>query len=250
MYTNKEIQYPTQIPANSSSHYTYGWWLLMAFTSPAALNLPISKEGQRSEFPLCPAASMVRCLNEYGVLMERYWQGKTEYVALMERHSQGKTEYGALMKRYWQGKTEYEALMERYWQGKTEYGALMEWYSQGKTEYGALVEWYWQGETEYGALVVWYWQGKTEYEALVEWHSQGKTEALGENVPHCNYFPTNLTGTYLVSNPGVTKRLKHDGAIRILLCRAQEHLRNTGGRRWHANATPTRKSSTNKRWIQ
>ena len=46
-------------------------------------------------------------------------------------------EYGAMVEWYWQGKT--EVLGEKYY---------IAWGGRWMNEYGAMVEWYWQGKTE------------------------------------------------------------------------------------------------------
>jgi hypothetical protein len=107
-------------------------------------------------------------MNEYGALVEWYWQGKVEYLGKL---------YTASVVDEWM-------IMEHWWNdtdrgnwstGRKTYSVGDRWMN----EYGALVGWYWQGKleylgktlysvggrwmNEYGALVEWYWQGKLNY---------------------------------------------------------------------------------------
>jgi hypothetical protein len=80
-----------------------------------------------------------RGMNEYGALVEWYWQGKTEVL--------GEKYYTALVVDVWMS-------MEQWWDGtdrgnwSTGRQTLYSVGSRWMNEYGALVEWYWQGETE------------------------------------------------------------------------------------------------------
>jgi hypothetical protein len=96
-----------------------------------------------------------RWMDEYGAMVEWYWQGKT--AALGE-------------KTLWQGKT--EVLGERH------YSVGVRWMS----EYGAIVEWYWQGKTAILGekhSTVWVVDGRMSMEQW--WNdTDGKTTVLGE----------------------------------------------------------------------
>jgi len=80
-----------------------------------------------------------RWMNEYGAMVEWYWQGKTE--VLGEKH------YTTWVVDEWMS-------MEQWW-NDYDWGKLKYWeeniYSVGgrwMNEYGAMVEWYWQWKTE------------------------------------------------------------------------------------------------------
>jgi len=146
-----------------------------------------------------------RWKNEYGAMVEWYWQGKAE--DLGEKH------YTAWVVYEWMS---VAAMVEWYWQGKVKYWENKILYSVGgwwMNECGSMVEWYWQGKSEvlgekhYTAWVVdewmsmeqWWndtdrgnwsaWRKKlysvggrrmNEYGAMVERYWQGKSEVLGE----------------------------------------------------------------------
>ena len=119
-----------------------------------------------------------RWMNEYGAMVEWYWQGKTE--VLGEKH------YRVWVVGGWMG-------MERWWNG-TDRG---NWSSGRKTlysvggrrmnEYGAMVEWYWQGKTEvlgekhYRVWVVGGWMGMEQW-----WNGtdRGKLKYWEKNIIH------------------------------------------------------------------
>jgi len=80
-----------------------------------------------------------RWMNEYGAMVEWYWQGNTE--VLGEKH------YKAWVVDEWMS-------MEQWW-NDTDRG---NWSAGRKTLYSVGGRWM----NEYGAMVEWYWQGKTE----------------------------------------------------------------------------------------
>ena len=80
-----------------------------------------------------------RWMNEYGAMVEWYWQGKTE--VLGEKH------YTAWVVDEWM-------CMEQWWNG-TDRG---NWSAGRKALYSVGGGWM----NEYGPMVEWYWQGKTE----------------------------------------------------------------------------------------
>ena len=80
-----------------------------------------------------------RWMNEYGAMVEWYWQGKTE--VLREKH------YTSWVVDEWMS-------MEQWW-NDTDRG---NWNTERKTLYSVGGRWM----NEYGAMMEWYWQGKTE----------------------------------------------------------------------------------------
>ena len=80
-----------------------------------------------------------RWMNEYGAMVEWYWQGKSE--VLGEKH------YTAWVVDGWK-------CMEQWW-NDTDRG---NWSTGRKVLYSVGGGWM----NEYGAMVEWYWQGKTE----------------------------------------------------------------------------------------
>ena len=79
-------------------------------------------------------------VNEYGAIVEWYWQGKAEVLREKSLYSVGGrwlNEYGAMVEWYWQGKT--EVLRE-----KSLYSVGGRWMN----EYGTMVEWYWQSKKD------------------------------------------------------------------------------------------------------
>ena len=80
-----------------------------------------------------------RWMNEYGAMVEWYWQGKTE--VLGEKH------YTAWVVDEWMS-------MEQWW-NDTDRG---NWSAGSKTLLSVGCRWI----NEYGAMVEWYWQGKPE----------------------------------------------------------------------------------------
>jgi len=138
-------------------------------------------------------------MNEYGAMVEWYWQGKTE--VLGEKH------YTAWVVDEWVWSNGGMILTGENWSAvrKTLYSVGGRWMN----EYEAMVEWYWQGKTEvlgekhYTAWVVDEWirnnggmvlsgwsavrktlyivggRWMNEYGAMVEWYWQEKTETLG-----------------------------------------------------------------------
>ena len=88
-----------------------------------------------------------RWVNEYGAMVEWYWQGNTKVG--------GEKYYVAWVVEEWMS-------IEQWW-NDTDRGKLKYW---EKTLYSVIGRWM----NEYGAMVEWYWQGKTE--------------VLGENVTH------------------------------------------------------------------
>ena len=123
-----------------------------------------------------------RWMNEYGAMVEWYWQGKTEVLGEKTLYSVGGrwiNEYGAMVEWYWQGKT--EVLGE-----KTLYSVGGRWVN----EYGAMVEWYWQGKTEvlgekhYTAWVVDGWMSMEQW-----WNGtdRGKLKYWEKNIIQCGW---------------------------------------------------------------
>ena len=78
-------------------------------------------------------------MDEYGAMVEWYWQGKTEIL--------GEKQYSVWGVDEWMN-------MEQWW-NDTDRGKLN---SGRKTVYSVGGRWM----NEYGALVEWYWQGKIE----------------------------------------------------------------------------------------
>ena len=81
-----------------------------------------------------------RRMNEYGTLVEWYWQGKLKCWKKKTLYSLGgrwMNEYGALLEWYWQGKLKCweKNILQRGWKIKNEYGTLVEWYWQGELKY-------------------------------------------------------------------------------------------------------------------
>jgi len=115
-----------------------------------------------------------RWMNEYGAMLEWYWQGKTE--VLGEKH------YTALVVDEWMSMSNGGMILtgENWSTGrKTVYSVGGRWMN----ECGAVVEWYWQGKTEVLGEKTLYSVGgrwRNEYGAMVEWYWQGKTGVLGE----------------------------------------------------------------------
>ena len=122
-----------------------------------------------------------RWMNEYGAMVEWYWQGKTE--VLGEKH------YTAWVVDEWMS-------MEQWWNGtdrgnwsagrKTLYSVGGRWMD----EYGAMVEWYWQGKTEvlgekhYTAWVVDGWMSVEQW-----WNGtdRGKLKCWEKNIIQCGW---------------------------------------------------------------
>ena len=175
-------------------------------------------------------------MDEYGAMLEWYWQGKTEVlweknvlqywwymdewlwwnggmILTGENRSAGRKLLYSVGGRWMD---EYGALVEWYWQGKPEMLGEIKLYSLGgrwMDECGAIVEWYWQGKPEvlweknYTAWVVDGWMSieqwwndidrenwstvrrtfysvggrwMNEYGTMVEWYWQEKFKVLGE----------------------------------------------------------------------
>jgi len=181
-------------------------------------------------------------MNEYGTMVERYWQGKMKYwekniiqhhrwmnewewcnggmiltgknwstgrKTLYSFHGSWMNEYGAMVEWYWQGKTEVmgqkpymvcvvdEWMRMEQWWNDIDRGNLKYW---KKTLYSVDGRWM----TEHGAMVEWYWQRKTEvlgekhYTVLVvEWYWQGKSVVKGETFVPMALYPTRVS---LVNN--------------------------------------------------
>jgi len=168
-----------------------------------------------------------RWMNDYGAMVEWYWQGKTEVVGRKTSYSLGgrwMNEYGTMVEWYWQGKSEVVGRKTSYSVGgrwMNEYGTMVEWYWQGKSEvvgsetsysvggrwmneYGTMVEWYWQGKSEVVGRKTSYSVGgrwMNEYRAMVEWYWQGKTEVHVQKPVHksaCRLiWPRGLLGWYV-----------------------------------------------------
>jgi len=120
-----------------------------------------------------------RWMNDYGEMVEYYWQEKTE--VLREKH------YIAWVVCGWMS-------MEQWWNGtdrgnwsdgrKTLYGVGGRWMD----EYGAMLEWYWQGKT--GVLgenhyVVWVVDG---WMSMGQWWNgtdRGKLKYWEKNIIQC-----------------------------------------------------------------
>ena len=90
-------------------------------------------------------------------------------------------EYGAMVEWYWQGKT--EVLGEKHYT----YSVGGRWMN----EYGAMVEWYWQGKTEvlgekhYRPWVVDEWMSMEQW-----WNDtdRGKLRCRERNLSYCKFF--------------------------------------------------------------
>jgi len=81
-----------------------------------------------------------RWMNEYGAMVEWYWQGKTE--VLREKHYTVWVVDGWMSMEQWWNDTDRGNLT--CWEKKKLYSVGGRWMN----EYGAMVEWYWQGKTE------------------------------------------------------------------------------------------------------
>ena len=149
-------------------------------------------------------------MDEYGAMVEWYWQGKTEMLG--EKH------YTAWVVDGWICSNGGMILAGENWSAgrKTLYSMGGRWIN----EYGAMVEWFWQGKTEvlgekhYTVWVVdewmsmeqwwndsdrenWKYRRKTlysvggrwmnEYGAMVEWYWQGKLKCWGKNIIQCGW---------------------------------------------------------------
>jgi len=109
-------------------------------------------------------------MNEYGAMMEWYWQGKTE--VLGEKHYTVCVVDGWMSMEQWWNDTDRGKL--KYWKKNIiQYGWQVDewvlgnggmimtggnWSTGRKTLYSVGGRWM----NEYGAMVEWYWQGKTE----------------------------------------------------------------------------------------
>jgi len=98
-------------------------------------------------------------MNEYGAMVEWYWQGKTD--VLGEKH------YTVWVVDEWVWSDGGMILTGENWSAgsKTLYSVGGRWMN----EYGAMVEWYWQGKTEvlgvkhYTAWVVDEWMSMEQW---------------------------------------------------------------------------------------
>jgi len=124
-----------------------------------------------------------RWTNEYGAMVEWYWQGETE--VLGEKHYTAWVVDGWMSMEQWWNDTDRGKLK---YKGETLYSISSRWVD----EYGAMVELYWQGKTEvlgekhYTAWVV---DGWMSMEQFVEWYWQEKTEVLGQKPALLPHYP-------------------------------------------------------------
>ena len=117
-----------------------------------------------------------RWMNEYGAMVEWYWQGKTE--VLGEKH------YTVCVVDGWMS-------MEQWW-NDTDRGNLKCWrktlYRVGgrwMDEWGAMVEWYWQGKTEVlgeNHYTVWVVVGWMSVEQWWNGTDRGKLKCWEKNI--------------------------------------------------------------------
>ena len=119
-----------------------------------------------------------RWMNEYGAMVEWYWQGKTDVL--------GEKYYAPWVVDGWM-------CMEQWW-NDTDKGNLKYWEENIIQRGWHMDEWVWSnggmiltGENWCTGRKILYTVGgrwMNEYGEMVEWYWQGKTEVLGENIIH------------------------------------------------------------------
>ena len=134
-------------------------------------------------------------MNAYGAMVEWYWQGKTEVLG-EEHYTAWVVDRWMITEQWWndtdRGKLKYweKNIIQRGWKMDewvwSNGGMILtgeNWSTGRKTLYSVGGRWM----NEYGAMVEWYWQGKPK-------HSRQSCLCSTVSI-------TNLTWTYLGSNP-------------------------------------------------
>ena len=133
-----------------------------------------------------------RWMNEYGAMVEWYWQGKTE--VLGEKHYTAWVidEWMSMEQWYWQGKA--EVLGEKHYTA----WVVDEWMSMEQWWNVTGENWNTGRKTLYSVSGRW----MNDYGAMVERYRQGKFRNTGRKPCPCKIlFTTNLTQFGLGSNP-------------------------------------------------